>query len=537
VTTSDRELDRRLARAGEVVRETFGHRDLRPGQRAAVREVLAGRDVLLVSATGSGKSLVYQVTTLVEGGLTLVVSPLLALQQDQLESLPEAVRQRGARLSSAESDARRDDVLDAAAAGALRFLTLSPEQLAVDEVRARLRRSRPMRAVVDEAHCVSTWGHDFRPDYLRLGDLLTDVGVSKILALTATAAAPVRDDIVQRLGLRDPAVVVMGFARENLALSVERCLDADDQRSRVVDRVLRAEGVGLLYARTRRAAEDYATLLREHGREADVYHAGLGAGRRREVHERFSTVGDRVVCATSAFGMGIDRPDVRFVVHAQVPESLDTYYQEAGRAGRDGDPADCTLFYRPEDLSLGRFFSAGVPAEDDVRAVLFAAAEVGDARSEVAQRTGLSARRVGRILNLVQDPTADGPSAGPGAIDRTVAHAVARAQAQRRLERSRVEMMRAYAETARCRMAALVGYLGERLPEPCGRCDRCRAGTAEMPASTGDFVIGGAVRHETFGPGTVVETDDDQLTVLFDHHGYRTLALQLVQDEGLLRAV
>ena len=532
MTTARRDLERLLARAGEVARETFGHRDLRPGQREAIREGLAGRDVLLVSATGSGKSLVYQVTTLVEGGLTLVVSPLLALQQDQLESLPEAARQRGARLSSAESDARRDDVLDAAAAGELQFLALSPEQLAVDEVRDRLGRSSPIRAVVDEAHCVSTWGHDFRPDYLRLGELLTDVGVSRILALTATAAAPVRDDIIHRLGLRDPAVVVMGFARDNLALSVERCLDAGDQRSRVVDRVLPAEGVGLLYARTRRAAEEYAELLRQHGREADVYHAGLGAGRRREVHERFSTVGDRVVCATSAFGMGIDRPDVRFVVHAQVPESPDTYYHEVGRAGRDGEPAECTLFYRPEDLSLGRFFSAGVPAEDDVRAVVRAAQEVGHERPEVARLTGLGARRVGRILNLVHDAVVGTSDHG---VEETTSAAVARAEAQRRLERSRVEMMRAYAETDRCRMVFLVGYFGERLREPCGECDRCLAGTAEMPAHAGAFTVGIAVRHATFGAGTVVDTDGDQLTVLFDEHGYRTLALRVVEEEGLLR--
>ena len=534
-----------LAEAIEVVRSTFGHHDLFAGQRRALQAALSGRDVLLVSATGSGKSLVYQVAGLVDGGLTLVVSPLLALQQDQLDRLPDAVRARAARLSSAESESRREDVLTAAESGELSFLALAPEQLASAEVRARLRGARPRRAVVDEAHCVSTWGHDFRPDYLQLGRLLTDVGIEQTLALTATAAAPVRDDIVRRLGLHDPAVVVMGFARDNLALSVHRYADPDQQQSDVVDRAVATPGTGLVYARTRRAAEELAALLTERGRAADVYHAGRPAAERRTVHERFTGVGDRIVCATSAFGMGIDRPDVRFVLHAQVPESLDTYYQEIGRAGRDGESAECALFYRPEDLSLGRFFSTGVPDEEDVRAVVRAITGVGHDRRAVARRTGFGLRRVGRLLNLVEDAlrehddaeevAAADDDADDAVEDALVAGAVGRAEAQRRLARTRVEMVRAYAETSRCRMAFVAGYFGERLEGPCGRCDRCRSGEGKLLPQAGGYPVGSAVQHDTFGPGTVVDEDVEQVTVLFDEHGYRTLALGVVEDEGLMR--
>jgi ATP-dependent DNA helicase RecQ len=529
-----------LAAAVEVAWSAFGHRDLYPGQRAALQAALSGRHVLLVSATGSGKSLVYQVAGLVGGGLTLVVSPLLALQQDQLDRLPDGVRARAARLSSAESEARREEVLAAAETGTLSFLALAPEQLASQEVRTRLRNARPRRVVVDEAHCVSTWGHDFRPDYLRLGRLLSEVGVRQTIALTATAAAPVRDDIIRRLGMRDPAVVVMGFARDNLALTVHRCADADDQLAHVVDRALTTPGAGLVYARTRRSAEEVAAVLTERGRAADVYHAGRPAAERREVHERFTRVGDRVVCATSAFGMGIDRADVRFVVHAQVPESLDTYYQEIGRAGRDGEPAECTLYYRPEDLSLGRFFSTGVPDEDDVRAVVRAIEDVGRDRRAVVRRTGLTTRRVGRLMNLVEDALRqrdDGEDAAAqddpeGSL---VAAAVCRAEAQRRLARTRVEMVRAYAETSRCRMAFVAGYFGERLDAPCGRCDGCRSGDGTLVAGAGGYPVGSAVHHDTFGAGTVVDEDVEQVTVLFEEHGYRTLAIQVVEDEGLMR--
>jgi ATP-dependent DNA helicase RecQ len=468
------------------------------------------------------------------------VSPLLALQQDQVDAIERSrARVGAARLSSQESLAQRDEVLARAADGDVGFVFLAPEQLANDDVRRRIADLAPALVAVDEAHCVSVWGHDFRPDYFRLGELLGDLGSPRVVAMTATAAAPVRDDIVRRLAMRDPLTIVTGFARDNLALDVVRVLDADEQRAAAVGLVTEKVGAGasgIVYTRTRPSAERLAQTLQDSGVRAAAYHAGLGRARRAETHRAFMAGELDVVIATSAFGMGIDKPDVRFVVHAQVPESPDTYYQEVGRAGRDGEPATGTLLYRPEDLSLGRFFSGGVPRQEDVAAVVRAVGEVGPDRREVARRTELGPRRTGRILNLLELAVPEGGPPAPGADDDgPVGRVLAVAEDQRRLERSRVEMMRAYAETGRCRAEFLVGYFGERV-ERCGVCDTCRAGTAPAPVdeTAAPYVVQSRVRHQDFGPGVVTDLEHDRVTVLFDAVGYRTLALDVVEDQGLL---
>jgi ATP-dependent DNA helicase RecQ len=524
-----------LQDARRVTREVFGHEDLYAGQQDAIAAVLEGSDVLLVSATGSGKSLAYQVPGVLIEGCTLLVSPLLALQQDQLDSLPEDRRTRGARISSAETEAQRRTALEDALRGDLEFLAVSPEQLANDEVRDRLAALRPSLVAVDEAHCVSTWGHDFRPDYLRLGELLQDLGRPRVMALTATAAAPVRDDIVERLHLQDPRVVVAGFGRDNLSLRVQRCTDAGDQADRLVADVLGREGLGIVYCRTRRSAEAYAGRLTDEGVRATCYHAGLTARGRREAHAAFHADEVDVVVATSAFGMGIDKADVRYVLHAEVPESPDTYYQEVGRAGRDDQPAEGVLFYRPEDLSLGRFFTGGIPERGDVVAVLQELARDPHAsRKAVRERTGLGPVRAGRVLNLRQDVLRSPQP--PGGIEETADAVLARAEAQRRLEQSRVEMMRAYAETDRCRMEFLLAYFGEQMSEVCGRCDTCEAGTATTHEQQPDspYAVGADVVHDTFGAGSVVDVEDGTVTVLFDEVGYRTLDADIVVSKGLL---
>jgi ATP-dependent DNA helicase RecQ len=525
-----------MSEARRVTREVFGHDDLFPGQNEAVEAVLEGRDVLFVSATGSGKSLTYQVAGVVIDGCTLVVSPLLALQKDQLDGLPEHTGTRGVRLSSSESESQRTEALDRALRGEVEFLALSPEQLANDEVRSRLKELRPSLVAVDEAHCVSTWGHDFRPDYLRLGELLDELGQPQVIALTATAAAPVREDIVDRLRLRDPRVVVAGFGRDNIELRVERCHEESDQVSAVVDRVLETPGPGIVYCRTRKSAEGYAERLSEAGVRTTVYHAGLSHRARRDAQDAFMAGEIDVCVATSAFGMGIDKADVRFVVHAQAPESPDTYYQEVGRAGRDGEPALAVLFYRPEDLALGKFFSGGVPRRDDVAAVVAAVRKLGADRKAVQERTGMGPRKVGRIVNLLHD--VEGSPRPPKDANAWVDAVIARAEAQRLLEKSRVEMMRSYAESDRCRMQFVLGYFGEQRLEPCGHCDRCEAGTSTPydPAQT-PYAVGSAVEHPGFGRGAVTDTEEGKLTVLFEEVGYRTLDPEIVEEKDLLRTL
>ena len=502
-----------------------------------MRALLDGHDVLLVSPTGSGKSLAYQVAGVLLEGCTVVISPLLALQRDQIEGLLEGGPElRAARVSSAESEGQRQETLDRARAGRLEFLFLSPEQLANPEVLRQVAAIEPSLVAVDEAHCVSAWGHDFRPDYFRLGDLITQIGSPRVVAMTATAALPVRKDIVERLGLRRHRTVVTGFARDNIALDVVRCATAEEQRSTVLDIVSEAgDGAGIVYCRTRRGAEEYAEALGESGRRTVVYHAGLGKRRREEAHESFMAGHVDTVVATSAFGMGIDKPDIRFVVHADVPESPDTYYQEVGRAGRDGQPAAATLVYRPEDLSLGRFFSSGIPRRDDVAAVLAAVEATGGTEPrQVREHTGFSARKAGRILNLLELVIETGGRLDAGAA--TVDAVVERAEAHRRLEESRVEMMRGYAETTRCRADFLLAYFGEQAEDLCGICDNCRAGVATQAVTDedADFPLQSHVRHGEFGDGTVTDLEEDRVTVLFDDVGYKTLSLQLIED-GLLQ--
>jgi ATP-dependent DNA helicase RecQ len=350
----------------------------------------------------------------------------------------------------------------------------------------------------------------------------------------------VREDIVDRLRMRDHELVVTGFARENIALDVVRVTTPAEQQRTVLERVAAAPGSGIVYCRTRRSAEEYSYALAASGRPTAVYHAGLSRRRRAAAHEAFLAGEIEVVVATSAFGMGIDKPDIRFVVHAQVPESPDTYYQEVGRGGRDGEPATATLVYRDEDLALGKFFSGGVPAPEDVAAALkadrraVAKGATGEARvKEVSERTGFGPRKTGRILNLVDEVRNAGGPAGAG--KRMTAAVVERADAYRRLQGSRVDMMRGYAETDRCRSAYLLAYFGEPAGELCGHCDNCRAGVAgEETADHDVFGLQTRVVHDEFGDGVVTDVEEDRITVLFDEVGYRTLSLRVVEEQALL---
>jgi ATP-dependent DNA helicase RecQ len=529
------------ARLIETARGVFGWQRLRPGQQEAMQAVLEGRDTLVVMPTGAGKSAIYQVPALLLPGPTVVVSPLIALQHDQLAGLLRSAGAPGAVVvNSAQSGEQTRQAWRALKHGDAEILFLAPEQLAKDETVAALAALRPRLFAVDEAQCISAWGHDFRPDYQSLGRLAQRLGHPTILALTATAAPPVRRDIAESLGMREPLVLVAGFDRPNLALSVTGFLRDEDKRAAVVERAAALAKPGLVYAATRKDAEGYAAELAGLGFEAAAYHAGLKAADREMVHEAFLAGKLDVVVATSAFGMGIDKPDVRFVLHASVPESLDAYYQQIGRAGRDGAPADAVLCYRTEDLGLQRFLTSGGADTEALLAVASARkAGAGGGRlraADIQRGSGLSRRRVTAAINLLQLVGDAGHAEEPEAV---VERAVALAEQQRQIEQSRLEMMRRYAETTGCRRQFLLGYFGEVTDDACGNCDVCRSGSVPGDAAPHDsaFPVGAAVRHREWGEGTVLQAEEDRVTVLFASVGYRTLSVAAVQENNLVETV
>jgi ATP-dependent DNA helicase RecQ len=545
----------RAGRLRETAAEVFGWDTLLPEQLTAMEWVLDGEDTLVVMPTGSGKSAVYQVPAALLARPVVVVSPLLALQRDQIAGLPDGDRAPGAVAVNSDLGATAtEEAWDAVRRGDARLLYLSPEQLAKDEVLERLAEIRPALFVVDEAQCVSSWGHDFRPDYLRLEQAVRRVGGPPVLALTATAAAPVRREIAERLGMRRPRLLVTGFDRPNISLRVRRFLDEDERRLAVVERAAAEPKPGIVYAGTRKDSEHYARELAALGLSAEAYHAGLRAAERERVHDAFLSGAADVVVATSAFGMGIDKEDVRFVLHASLPGSLDAYYQEIGRCGRDGRPALAVLHYRSEDTGMRSYFAGRAPGHEALSDVAHAVHEHrGDPADldELREDTGLSRNRVTAAVNLLEeaDAVATGeegevrPASGMSP-EQAAEEAARTARAHRRTERTRVEMARAYAETSGCRRRFLLGYFGEDHPGRCGNCDVCeeqRDGRApeERPAhpAAAAYPVGTEVRHEQWGDGTVLSEDHDRITVFFGQAGYRTLALEAVAGQDDLLSV
>ncbi|MFF2203475.1 RecQ family ATP-dependent DNA helicase [Streptomyces sp. NPDC058145] len=547
---------RSTRRLRETAAEVFGWNELRPEQLTAMRWVLEGRDALVVMPTGSGKSAVYQVPALLLPRPVVVVSPLLALQRDQIAGLPGGDSGPGAvavnsDLSATEADAAWEAVRD----GAVRYVYLSPEQLANDQVVRRLAEVRPSLFVVDEAQCVSSWGHDFRPDYLRLGQAARRLGRPPVLALTATAAPPVRQDIVERLDMDRPRQLVTGFDRPNIRLEVRRHLDDAERRRVVVEEAAAAPKPGIVYAATRKDSESYAAELASLGFAAEAYHAGLRAAERRRVHEAFLAGDTDVVVATSAFGMGIDKENVRFVLHASLPGSLDAYYQEIGRCGRDGQPALAVLHYRAEDTGMQAYFSSRTVRAESVGAVVRAVHDsTGDPPDleELRRDVGMSRTRVTTAVNLLEEAGAVVTDVS-GAIrpasgmqpSSAVRRAADSAEAHKRMDRSRVDMARGYAETTGCRRRFLLGYFGEQSETACGNCDVCDEQGAggddgardERPSHAGSYPAGAPVRHAEWGRGTVLSEDGDRITVLFDEVGYRTLSLDALADREQLLTV
>ena len=356
----------------DALREHFGFDGLRPGQEAALRPVVEGRDALVVMPTGAGKSLVYQLGALLRpDGVTVVVSPLIALMKDQVDAL-QARGVAAAYVNSSQTADEQRDVLGRLRRGDLTMIYAAPERLRVPSFQRSLREAHVSLLAVDEAHCVSQWGHDFRPDYLGIAAARDAMGDPPCVALTATATPRVQDDIAAQLGLRRPARLVTGFNRPNLRFEV-RSTATKKQKRRVLKQFLEEhEGqAGLVYVGTRKDCEAVAQFVRDEvGRPCEAYHAGLPDAERSHVQEQFISGRLGTVVATNAFGMGVDRGDVRYVAHWSIPSNLEAYYQEAGRAGRDGEPATALLLYAPQDRQLKEWFiEQGAPTVDDLRRV------------------------------------------------------------------------------------------------------------------------------------------------------------------------
>lgn len=500
-----------------TARKLLGFERFRAGQEAAIAGVLEGRDVLAVLPTGGGKSAIYQIAGALLPGATVVVSPLIAPQRDAFAAL---------------------------ASDALELVYLAPEQLHRPEVLADLRAASPSLFVVDEAHCISEGSHDFRPDYLRLGAAIEALGRPSVLALTATAPPAVREEIVARLGMRDPRLVLGDMDRANIRLAVERAPSAEAKLALLVHHTGRVQRPGLVYTATRRHAELVAASLADVGLDTAVYHPGMTTSERDAVQEEYMSGRLEVIAATTAFGMGVDKADVRFVYHFDVPSSLGRYYQELGRAGRDGAPAEAILFYRPQDLSLHKFFAGGghlQPEELEIVTTTLVGLRRADMRS-LRTATALSAGKVAKAVSELEEQglVAQAPDGELTLTEDDVDTTRAATLMQQRHERHRqrlyreLDRMSAYAGLHDCRRRYLLEYLGQDAL-PCGHCDNCERGLpheAETP-----FPLNTRVVHRELGKGVVLECSAARLTILFDAVGEKTLDLAFVVERALLERV
>jgi len=405
--------------ARDFLKTYWGHTRFRPGQEKIIRSVISGKDTLAVIATGGGKSICYQIPALLADGLTVVVSPLLSLMKDQADDL-NARGIPAASWSGAPGNRERAEIRTGLCDGSIRLLFVSPERCTMPDF-AEMLGTLPVRLIaIDEAHCISEWGHDFRPEYRRLSFLKKKFPKVPVIALTASAAPEVRRDIREQLGLVSPKEFIGSFDRKNLSY---RVVPGKNPRIRLLNALVRhRDEPGIIYCGSRKETEELAADLRKRGYDAEAYHAGLPRRVRDTVQDRFLGGGLTIVCATIAFGMGINKPDVRYVIHMTLPKSPEAYYQETGRAGRDGRPAECILFYSPSDAARIRgLLSAGIPHERRLRAA-----------------------------------------------------------------REKLDAMIGFCETRSCRRRYLLSYFGEEYPkESCGSCDTCESREKTDGSSTG----------------------------------------------------
>jgi ATP-dependent DNA helicase RecQ len=554
-----------MRRVRPLLRDTFGLARLRPGQAAVIERVLAGHPTLAIMPTGAGKSLCYQLPALLLSGRTVVVSPLIALMKDQCESLRAlgiAAVQVNSAIDSEEARAAEAAVAD----GTARIIMTTPERLAEPGFIEKLTAHPVALLAVDEAHCISQWGHDFRPAFLEIGQALPRLGRPVVLALTATATEEIAADICQQLGIPGDGLVNTSAYRPNLDLRVVPVAKEGEKMAQVTKIVRATEGSGIVYAATVKAALAVHDALVQAGESVGLYHGKLPAAERAAVQEAFMGGERRVMVATNAFGLGIDKADIRFVLHYQLPATLESYYQEAGRAGRDGETARCTLLFLRGDKAIQQFFMAGrYPGEEDALAIVQALreapadapawtlpllqAKLGRARTKLQVALGLL--RKDRMVSQSDDGTLRLLArSAKGERLRELTEGYGR---KRDLDREALERMVFYAQTGQCRWRVLLEHLEDGAPfERCEHCDNCRR-IAAHEAVVEDllrrkqeseeeaeeeaheephgpvFARGDVVEVRRYGRGVVEEASPTQVTVAFADRSRRTFLPEYVR--------